>query len=99
MPGLRYFTAFAWGFVLLASLAGWGLVVTRLLRLRDDWGQAIARGIAISVAVGGWLNLSRTISAWSVAGWIAAGAVLCVALGRSGRRRHAGRPLSIKPCW
>ena len=45
-PVIRYIVAFAWGFVLLLSFAGWGLIVGHLLRdeLKDDWGQAIAQG-------------------------------------------------------
>src|SRR5438270_4968297 len=96
MFGLRFTMAFLWGFVLLASLAGWGLAVTRLLRVRDDWGQAIARGIALSVAVGGWLNLAGAISAGVLVGWIGLGVVLCLVLARTGRGRWPSR---IRPCW
>ena len=81
-PVIRYIVAFAWGFVLLLSFAGWGLIVGRLLRdeLKDDWGQAIARGISLMVIVGGGLNLFHLISDAMVLGLVVTGLIALVAL-------------------
>jgi hypothetical protein len=64
MPLLTYISGFLWGFALLASLAGWGLVVGRGLGKDDevDWGLSVARGIAVLVALGGVINGLELIS-------------------------------------
>src|SRR4051794_39112225 len=81
MPLLIYSLGFAWGFVLLASFAGWGLVVGRWLREDGppDWGLAIARGIALLVAIGGFLNGLGVISAGLVLSLVGIGLVILAA--------------------
>ncbi len=53
-----YFFAFAWGL-----LAGWGAVLSRLHlpRKQIDWALRAAWGLALSVVVGGVLNLGYWI--------------------------------------
>jgi hypothetical protein len=77
MPLLIYLFGFAWGFVLLCCFAGWGLLVGHWLHEDDppDWGLAVARGIALLVALGGVLNLSRLISAGLVLSLVGIGLV------------------------
>jgi hypothetical protein len=59
-----FFFAFGWGIFILLSLTGWGSVLNWLLFPNDrtDWGQRAAWGVALSVVVGGVLNLLSSIS-------------------------------------
>lgn len=59
-----YFVAFSWGICIILSLIGWGGVLNHILFPKDrvDWGQRAAWGIALSVVVGGVLNVTWTIS-------------------------------------
>jgi len=59
-----YFLAFSWGFLILLSLIGWGSALNRLLFPREstDWGQRAAWGLALSVVIGGVMNLLWCIS-------------------------------------
>src|SRR5947209_7836870 len=84
MPGAVFLVGFVWGLVLLGSFAGWGLLVRRLL-LREtevDWGQAIARGMAVLIAVGGVLNLLHAVSVPLLVGLVVAGVAALALLGR-----------------
>jgi hypothetical protein len=70
-----YFLAFAWGIVVLLSLVGWGGVLNRLLFPKDqtDWGQRGAWGLALSVVVGGILNLLSCISRTTILTYLGVG--------------------------
>jgi hypothetical protein len=59
-----YFFALAWGILTLLSLIGWGSGLNWLLfpKEKTDWGQRAAWGLALSVVVGGVLNLLSCIS-------------------------------------
>jgi hypothetical protein len=59
-----YFFAFFWGIFILLSFIGWGGLINRLLFPKDrvDWGQRAAWGVALTICVGGVLNLTSTIS-------------------------------------
>src|SRR3954447_17765587 len=64
---MRYFVGFTWGFVLLASFAGWGHATCRILKLSPegevpDWGRAIVLGMSWIIALGGFLNLLRVMT-------------------------------------
>jgi len=63
-----YFLAFVWGILILLSLIGWGGVLNRLLvpGEQTDWGQRAAWGLALSVVVGGVLNVLSCISRTTV---------------------------------
>jgi len=63
-----YFLSFGWGLVLLLSLIGWGGLLNRVLFSwhRVDWGQRAAWGLALSVIVGGFLNVTWSISSLTV---------------------------------
>jgi hypothetical protein len=75
-----YFLAFLWGIFLLFSLIGWGTLVNRLLfpKYRVDWGQRSAWGIAFSIAVGGLLNLTWTISPIIILVYLCLGLFACI---------------------
>lgn len=73
-----YFFAFAWGLLILASLFGWGSILRRLLfpREQTDWALKAAWGLALSVVVGGVLNLGSWISRRTVLVYLGIG-ILC----------------------
>jgi hypothetical protein len=73
-----YLSSLSWGLVILLAFTGWGSAVNRVFfpRNRVDWGQRAAWGIALSVVVGGILNLTGTVSQTSVLAWVALGVVL-----------------------
>ena len=59
---MQYLLGFAWGPLLLASFAGWGLGLRRILlpgtdEGTTDWGPAPVFGMAWVIALGGPLNL------------------------------------------
>jgi hypothetical protein len=72
-----YCLAFLWGLVILASFVGWGGAVNRVLfpAQRVDWGQRAAWGVALSVVVGGVLNLRQVISRTAVLVYLGLGIV------------------------
>ena len=72
---ISYFLAFGWGILILISLTGWGSVLNRALFPKDeaDWGQKAAWGMALSVVVGGVLNLLLSISRTTVLVYMGAG--------------------------
>jgi hypothetical protein len=81
MSLLVYCLGFAWGMVLLACFAGWGIVVGRWLGEveRPEWGLAIARGIASLVALGGVLNGMGLISAGLIISLVGIGLAILAA--------------------
>src|ERR1700694_3085791 len=72
---ISYFLAFGWGILILLSLIGWGGVINWLLFPKEetDWGQRAAWGLALSVIVGGVLNLLSSISRATVLVYLGAG--------------------------
>lgn len=69
-----YFLAFGWGILTLMSLVGWGGILNRaLFREEADWGQKGAWGLALSVVVGGVLNLFSHISRATVLAFVGVG--------------------------
>ena len=72
-----YLLSFAWGLVLLLSFIGWGGILNRLLfsEHRIDWGQRAAWGLALSVIVGGFLNVTWSISRFTVLLYLGLGAL------------------------
>jgi len=77
-----YVGAFLWGFVVLASFCGYGMMVGRVLRRRFvDGGLAIAWGLSLLIVVGGVLNLARVISPVLVVSLVVAGQVGWLVLG------------------
>jgi hypothetical protein len=70
-----YFFGFIWGLVILAALIGWGRLWFALFKqqiLATPFAQA-AYGLAISVIIGGVLNLARDVSKASDLVYLAAG--------------------------
>jgi hypothetical protein len=68
-------TSLLWLLCLLAAMVGWGRVINRVL-LPDhdlDWGQQAAWGMALTVALGGLLNLSWSVSPVTVTIFLALG--------------------------
>ncbi len=66
-PWVVFLAAAAWGLLLLQSFTGWGWIVTRgLLRLPASEQLHAAAGLALAIALGGWLNLYAGVSAYSV---------------------------------
>jgi len=84
-----YLLAFSWGIFILLSLTGWGSLLNWLLFPKEetDWGQKAAWGLALSVAVGGVLNLLSSISRTTVLIYLGVGmaAWLISLVRRSGR--------------
>lgn len=74
---MSYWLAFFWGFVILASFVGWGSALNRFLFPARcvDWGQRAAWGMALSVVVGGVLNLLQCISRTTVLVYLGLGIV------------------------
>jgi hypothetical protein len=72
-----YFFAFSWGILIPVSLTGWGCVLNRLLfpKAQTDWGQRTAWGLALSVVVGGVLNLLSCISRATILVYLGLGMV------------------------
>src|SRR5229473_1579496 len=72
-----YFFAFSWGILIPVSLTGWGCVLNRLLfpKAQTDWGQRAAWGLALSVVVGGVLNLLSCISRTTILVYLGLGMV------------------------
>jgi hypothetical protein len=72
-----YFFAFSWGILIPVSLTGWGCVLNRLLfpKAQTDWGQRAAWGLALSVVVGGVLNLLSCISRATILVYLGLGMV------------------------
>lgn len=80
----------AWAAILVIALGGWGCVVESLLDLPEPFGPGLraALGLALTVAVGGVLEISRGISRFTVLLWVAAGVGAVVAR----RRPTLGTP-------
>ena len=71
-----YFAVFFGGFAIFASMIGWGYLIDwLLLRRQSNWGLRAALGLALSVNIGGWLNLFGRVSKFSIAVFLAAGMV------------------------
>jgi hypothetical protein len=75
-----YFLAFAWGLVILVAWTGWGRVLNRILfpEARTDWGQSAAWGLALTVVVGGILNVLSYISRTTVLVYLGAGVMVWI---------------------
>ena len=75
---ISYFLAFAWGFVILVAWIGWGRLLDRILfpKARTDWGQSAAWGLALSVVVGGMLNVLSYISQTVVLVYLGTGVIV-----------------------
>jgi hypothetical protein len=73
-----YFLAFTWGFVILVAWIGWGRLLNRILfpEARTDWGQSAAWGLALSVVMGGTLNVLSYISRTTVLVFLGAGVAI-----------------------
>jgi hypothetical protein len=94
MGTFTYIGAFLWGFVLLASFAGYGSLIGRLLgRKSSDDGLAIAWGLSLLIIVGGGLNLTRAISPGLIVGLVLAGVAAWLARGGVRRLVMAARGL------
>ena len=75
-PWVMFLAAAAWGLLLLQSFTGWGWIVTRgLLRLRASEYLHAAAGLALAIALGGWLNLYGWVNAWSLGLFVWTGAI------------------------
>jgi hypothetical protein len=77
-------TSLLWLFCLLAAMVGWGRIVNRVL-LPDhdlDWGQQAAWGLALTVALGGLLNLTWSVSPVTVTIFLALGVAALAASAR-----------------
>jgi hypothetical protein len=95
MPSLIFLGAFCWGFVLIASFAGYGAVVGRLLRYRrTDGGLAVSWGLSLLLAVGAVLNLARAISPRVIVVLVLTGVAAWVVLGGPYRLARATRRLT-----
>jgi len=84
-----YVIEFAWGFMVLAALVGWGGVVARLFGAsspRPDWGLAAGWGMAAMLAAGGVLALVGLARPWLLVTLVVVGAGLAT------RRLLAGPP-------
>lgn len=73
-----YALSWAWGLVLVAAMIGWGRGVNRLLlpARHLGWGLRAALGLAVTVVLGGVLNLAGVISPLLLLLFISAGAAL-----------------------
>jgi hypothetical protein len=91
---MTYVGAFLWGFALLGSFYGHGMIVGRVLGRRFvDGGLAIAWGLALLIVVGGLLNLAGVISPIVVVSLVLAGQVAWLVLGGPRRLLRAARRL------
>jgi len=72
---IPYLLAFSWGILILLSLIGWGGIINRicLSKKQIDWGQKAAWGVALSTLIGGILNLTYTISTYTILIYLGAG--------------------------
>jgi len=75
---------FLWGLVILAAFIGWGRAAHRLA-MRDatevpDWGLLAGWGMAVTVFIGGLLNLFGWVSPGIVTGVVGIGGVMFMAL-------------------
>jgi hypothetical protein len=70
-----YLLAFLWGICILLSFVGWGFLLNRVLFPNEsvDWGQKASWGIALSIFVGGILNVTSMISPTAVLTYIVLG--------------------------
>jgi hypothetical protein len=56
-----YLVPFIWGLVVISSFIGWGIIVHKILykksHCKPDWGLCAGWGMALSLFIGGFLNL------------------------------------------
>lgn len=65
---MLFVAAASWGLVILQSFSGWGWLVARgLLGLPESGWLHPATGLALAIALGGWLNLFSAVSVYSLA--------------------------------
>jgi hypothetical protein len=94
---IRYLLTCVWTVALVGSFAGWGAVAGRVLlgRREGDFGERVAWGIALTVALGGLANLLRLISPSGLIGYAAAG--LALFLVDAALRLRDPRPEPLEP--
>lgn len=59
-----YIFTFIWGLTITLSFIGWGKIINQIMlpKQQFQWGQKACLGIALSIFIGGILNLTWTIS-------------------------------------
>lgn len=84
-----YAAMFGFGLLLLGSWAGWGVAIHRLVlrRVVADRGMHAGWGLALTLLVGGLLNLAGKISSPGIVLFVTAGFALLLWDGYRGRRR------------
>jgi hypothetical protein len=72
----NYLFGWAWGALILGALIGWGGLLGRLLFINrgTGWGEKAAWGLALSVVLGGFLNLYSWISQGAILTFLGLGA-------------------------
>jgi len=64
---MLFVAAASWGLVILQSFTGWGWIVARgLPGLSESGWLHPATGLALAIALGGWLNLFSAVSVYSL---------------------------------
>ncbi|NOZ78552.1 MAG: hypothetical protein GXP48_05125, partial [Acidobacteria bacterium] len=96
-----YVLGWIWGLVLLFAMIGWGRLLNRTLLAGRalGWGMRAALGLALTVIVGGVLNLAGVISPGAVLAYLAIGIGLVCWRARfsPGAPRRAWRRLAGDP--
>jgi hypothetical protein len=74
---VQYFTAFAWGIIVLLAFIGYGRLLNIILSpaKKFDLGMQAALGLVLSVVVGGLFNLVGIISVLSIKIFVSIGVV------------------------
>jgi hypothetical protein len=72
-----YLIGCLWGICILTAFVGWGTLISRLfVKEPIDWGLRAGWGLALTVCVGGVLNLAEVISPRVVLTWVIVGAAI-----------------------
>src|SRR4029453_766561 len=72
-----YLVGCLWGICILTAFVGWGTLISRLFVEEPiDWGLRAGWGLALTVCVGGVLNLVEVISPRVVLTWVIVGAAI-----------------------
>ncbi len=92
---LEFARALGWIWLLLVSFTGWGRLAARLLRVRAlPASIACMTGIAVTILIGGWLNIMRAIYPGVIIVTVAAGLLAYYAL-----RNDRAEEYRWKPFW